>query len=226
MLNVEVDGAAGRALGARGRRPRSRRYRLRSGRPAAAADGRVRAPERAGPRRHGHRLPRLAAVAGPAGGPQEPAPARRPQGRGPVPSRDPRAGPGRAPEPGQGLHLGLRGRPVVLRDGAGRWGDPGRRLRPVAEPGLGCLGRRPGDLARHAEHRLPGSARGGEAAERARRGRATARRRATSFRNGAFRRPRLRPARRRAGPPGGRGGPCAARGRASSTATSSPTTSW
>ena len=63
---------------------------------AAAEPRRVRAAQRAGPGRHGRRLPRLAAVAGPAGGAEVPAPRRRPEGRGPVPPRDPRPGPGRA----------------------------------------------------------------------------------------------------------------------------------
>ena len=81
--------------------------------------------------------------------------------------------------------------------------------------GSGAAERGPGDLARHAEHRLPGGPRRRAAAERRRADGRPARpgRRPTPSAPRRRRRPRLRPARRRAGPPGGRGGPRAARGR-------------
>ena len=157
---------------------------------------------------------------------------RRPQGRGPVRPRDPRAGPGRAPERGQGLHLGLRGRPVVLRDGAGRGGRPGPAFasssagRKATEVGRRDLARGADDgLRRGADEREPlsGSERAGERrpgadSDRSIAGRGRSRRPlpaaagyvARSWKSSArWPRPRMR---------------CTRRG--SSIATSSPATSW
>jgi hypothetical protein len=95
---------------------------------------RIRAAERAGPRRHGRGLPGLAAVAGPPGRRQAAVPNGRPACRGPLQPRDPRPGPRGASPPGQDLHLRQRGRILVLRHGVGRGCHAGRRPR---TPGQG-----------------------------------------------------------------------------------------
>jgi hypothetical protein len=51
---------------------------------------------------------------------------------GPLRPRDPGAGEGGAPPPGQGVHLGGRGRAVVLRHGVGRGGESGGGVRAVS----------------------------------------------------------------------------------------------
>ena len=185
-----------------------------AGRAAAAPDGRVRAPERAGPRRHGHRLPRLAAVAGPAGGPQEPAPA--PATPRPRPGSSARS----ARSAASSTRTWSRSSPRAPRptSGSTRWSwSTGRRWAPSA---AGCRagGSGASDVDLETWHAtLSTACQEARAAEKPLSAPGEDERRSGAERppsaTAAFRRPRLRPARRRAGPPGRRGGPCAARGR-------------
>ena len=157
--------------------------------PPPPPDRRVRAAERAGPREHGQGVPGLAALAGPAGGPEADLRGGRPEGRGPLPPRDPRPGPGRSPQPGQDLHLRDRRGALLLHDGAGRGGDPGRRLRHAARPQHHRCRGGPGHLEGVAEHGLRGDPQSGEGPERRRDRRPVA----AAGRRAAIRRPRPRP---------------------------------
>ena len=85
--------------------------------PAGRRHRRVRAPLSHGPRRHGRRLPRVAAVPRAAGRAQGALRRRGSEGGVALRARDPRPRPGRAPEPGQDLHLRFGRRAVVLRHG-------------------------------------------------------------------------------------------------------------
>src|SRR5262249_27849984 len=93
-------GSGGAAGEGGGRGINSGRWRGGAG-GGSAEPGRVRTVERIGPRRHGYRLPRLAAVASAAGGGQEAAAGRRRADRGSVSEGDPRPGPRGAPQPGE-----------------------------------------------------------------------------------------------------------------------------
>ena len=155
---------------ARGRAEPDERRRPRP-RPPARHDRRVRAPERAGPRQHGRRLPGLAAVAGPPGGPE---------GHGPRPTT-PKAEARfrreiRALGQGRPSRTWSRSTPRASRASRGYFtmelvegASLAGRLRAPPQPRHERRGRRPGDLARGAEHGLRRVPQGREAAEHTRR---------------------------------------------------------